>query len=77
MKTTHLNDYFAPLGSHTRVIDPRTLQGFMPIVPLLFSASPQLTRPRMVPFDCADCFTYIIMGLAAFLAILIPALNWN
>jgi len=77
MKITHMTDYFAPLGSHTRVIDLRTFQEFMPLVSLRPHVSPQSMSGAMVQLDSADGFTYIIMGLAVFISILIPVLNWS
>jgi len=77
METTLTTDYFAPLGSHTRIIGLRTIRESMLIASLPPVPFSPLQSNRIVQLDPADRFTYIIMGLAVFISILVPVLNWH
>jgi len=73
MKTTQAHDFFAPLlgrdlsGSHqfSQTISPRPASFQLGINEMAFELDP------------VDRFTYIIMGLAIMISIVIPVLNWN
>jgi len=63
--TTRSIDFFTPL--------PRWKSRVFPRLPAIQDE----TTAKVFPSDSADRFTYIIMGLAVCIAILIPLLNWN
>ena len=73
MKTTQEINFFAPLPS-------RDLSCIHEFAPITLSPSPA-SQPALIDqafqLDPADRFTYIIMGLAVVISILIPLLNWN
>ena len=73
MKTTQAIDFFAPLPSIDLSWNHELVQ-----VPLPLPLFPkQEIGHRAFQLDPADRFTFIIMGLAVFIAILIPSINWN
>jgi hypothetical protein len=76
MKTGHVTDYFAPLGRNTRFEELSATAVSLPIASLQSSLTTQ-SPGRKLPFDSADRFTYIIMGLAVLIAIVVPLLNLN
>jgi hypothetical protein len=75
MKTAHVTDYFAPIGRYTRLEELTSKQVSLPLTSFLPPVSAKLTRNKALQFDTADRFTYIIMGLAVLIAIVIPLLN--
>jgi hypothetical protein len=72
MQTPHVTDYFAPLGRPTRFEELIKAHGSNP--PISFRLLPGKEKFQV---DSADRFTYIIMGLAVLIAIVIPLLNLN
>jgi len=75
MKTAHVTDYFAPIGRNSRFEELTSDHAFLPAVSLPPPFSAQLIKIKALPFDPADRFTYIIMGLAVVIAIVVPLLN--
>jgi len=73
MKTTQEINFFAPLPGR----DLSAIHDFAPITPSPSASSQPELIDEAFQLDPADGFTYIIMGLAVFIAILIPLLNWN
>ena len=65
MKTVQTIDFLAPLPNPN-----------LTLVPLFLPSQPAIDT-KVFQVDPADRFTYIIMGLAVLIAILIPLLNWN
>jgi len=65
-----MTDYFAPMGRTNRLEELLKARDSMPIIPL-----PLSTNALKTQLDSADRFTYIIMGLAVLIAIVVPLLN--
>lgn len=71
METSQKINFFAPLPVVGLAIDPESVPKTFPSPP----ATQQLLSEKLFQLDPADRFTYIIMGLAVFIAFLIPLLN--
>jgi hypothetical protein len=65
-----MTDYFAPLSSNSRLGELLEIQKTMPV-----SSFPILLSNEKFQVDPVDRYTYIIMGLAVLIAIVVPLLN--
>jgi len=75
MESFRAHDYFAPIIAHPVSTDLRAIAWTFPPVTALTVLSIQSSRSGLSSLDRADRFTYIIMGLAVLIAIVIPLLN--
>ncbi len=73
MKTIPVIDFLAPLPR----IDWNMNLGSVPATFPPSHLPPLEVSNKIFHPDAADRFTYIILGLAVCIAILIPLLNWN
>jgi len=75
METFRVHDYFAPIITHPVANDLQAVPWTFPPAAKRPLLPVQLNRSGLSSLDRADRFTYIIMGLAVLIAIIVPLLN--
>ena len=68
-------DFLAPLPALPVFDETQMTQKTLPVFPPQFISSKQLRAYQLSQLDRADFFTYVIMGLAVLIAIVVPLLN--
>jgi len=75
MNTLTSTDFFAPISALPALDQTLSVQKGLPIIVPQFISSQQMRAYQLSQLDRADFFTYVIMGLAVLIAIVVPLLN--
>jgi hypothetical protein len=75
MSTSFSTDFFAPIPALLVLDVALSVRKGSPLVVPQLVWSEQMRTYQLSQLDRADFFTYVIMGLAALIAIVVPLLN--